>query len=175
VVAEYYAATGKKEGLTERDISGAGARKQVRDIERSIVHYGDTTLFIADQMRKKGPGYASAVAMEEATLLDFNKNRGGQPKLIAIYPDEGTFYSDNPFIVLDAPWVTAGQREGAEAFQKFLAGEISPEVAARAGFRRSPSACWACPRRRCSTASARRGGRTASRPTCCWCWTRRGR
>src|SRR5918993_4334482 len=60
VVAEYYAATGKKEGLTERDISNAGARKQVRDIERSIVHYGDTTLFIADQMRKNGPGYASA-------------------------------------------------------------------------------------------------------------------
>jgi len=135
VVAEYYSATGKKEGLTEKDISGAGARKQVRDIERSIVHYGDTTLFIADQMRRKGPGYASAVAMEEATLLDFNKNRGGQPKLIAIYPDEGTFYSDNPYIVLDAPWVTPEKRDGAKAFQKFLADEISPEVAARAGFR----------------------------------------
>src|SRR4051812_13516206 len=135
VVAEYYAATGKKEGLVEKDISGAGARKQVRDIERSIVHYGDTTLFIADQMRRKGPGYASAVAMEEATLLDFNKNRGGQPKLIAIYPDEGTFYSDNPYLVLDAPWVRPEQRQGAQAFQKFLEKEISPEVAAKAGFR----------------------------------------
>jgi Ca-activated chloride channel homolog len=135
VVAEYYSATGKKEGLTERDISGAGARKQVRDIERSIVHYGDTTLFIADQMRRNGPGYASAVAMEEATLADFNRNRGGQPKLIAIYPDEGTFYSDNPFIVLDAPWVTPEKHDGAKAFQKFLADEITPQVAARAGFR----------------------------------------
>src|SRR4051794_37997333 len=135
VVAEYYAATGKKEGLTAADISGAGARKQVRDIEHSIVHYGDTTLFIADQMRRKGPGYASAVAMEEATLLDFNKNRGGQPKLVAIYPDEGTFYSDNPFIVLNAPWVTPERRDGARAFQKFLADQVSPEVAARAGFR----------------------------------------
>src|SRR4051812_15686348 len=135
VVAEYYSSTGKKEGLTEKDISGAGARKQVRDIERSIVHYGDTTLFIADQMRRRGPGYASAVAMEEATLLDFNKNRGGQPKLIAIYPDEGTFYSDNPYIVLDAPWVTPEKRDGAREFQKFLAEEVSPEVAARAGFR----------------------------------------
>src|SRR3954463_12473934 len=123
VVAEYYSSTGKKEGLTEKDISSAGARQQVRDIERSIVHYGDTTLFIADQMRRRGPGYASAVAMEEATLLDFNKNRGGQPKLIAIYPDEGTFYSDNPFIVLDAPW----KRDGAREFQKFLADQVSPE------------------------------------------------
>src|SRR3954454_2077445 len=135
VVVEYYSSTGKKEGLTQKDISGAGARKQVRDIERSIVHYGDTTLFIADQMRRRGPGYASAVAMEEATLLDFNKNRGGQPKLIAIYPDEGTFYSDNPYLVLDAPWVRPEQRQGAQAFQKFLDKEISPEVAAKAGFR----------------------------------------
>ncbi|HEY6780758.1 MAG TPA: substrate-binding domain-containing protein, partial [Thermoleophilaceae bacterium] len=135
VVAEYYAATGKKEGLTEQDVEGSKARKIVKDIERSIVHYGDTTLFIADQMREHGPGYASAVAMEEATLLDFNKRRGSQPKLIALYPPEGTFYSDNPFIVLDADWVSAGQREGAQRFQEFLAKELDPEQAARYGFR----------------------------------------
>src|SRR5829696_1415591 len=135
VVSEYYSATGKKEGLTERDVTSAGARKQVRDIERSIVHYGDTTLFISDQMRARGPGYASAVAMEEATLLEFNRDRGSQPKLVAIYPEEGTFYSDNPFIVLDAEWVTPEQREGAQAFQRFLAERITPEVAAHAGFR----------------------------------------
>ena len=135
VVAEYYAATGKKEGLVEKDIQGSRARKIVKDIEQSIVHYGDTTLFIADQMRKAGPGYASAVAMEEVTLLDFNKNRGGQPKLVAIYPDEGTFYSDNPFIVLNAPWVSPQQKQGAAEFQKFLAEQIDAEQAGRFGFR----------------------------------------
>ena len=135
VVAEYYAATGKKEGLTEADVRSSKARRIVRDIERSIVHYGDTTLFIADQMRANGPGYASAVAMEEVTLLDFNKRRGSQPKLVALYPPEGTFYSDNPFIVLNAPWVSSAQREAAQRFGEFLAERISPEVAARSGFR----------------------------------------
>ena len=135
VVAEYYAATGKKEGLVEKDIQGSRARSVVKDIERSIVHYGDTTLFIADQMRRAGPGYASAVAMEEVTLLDFNKNRRGQPKLVAIYPEEGTFYSDNPLIVLDAPWVSAQQRDGAREFQKFLADEVDAERAGASGFR----------------------------------------
>jgi len=133
VVAEYYAATGKKEGLQSKDI--AGARKQVRDIERSIVHYGDTTLFIADQMRKRGLGYASAVAMEEATLVDFNQNRNGQPKLVAIYPSEGTFFSDNPYITLNAPWVTPAQKAGADAFGKYLAANIDASKAARYGFR----------------------------------------
>jgi Ca-activated chloride channel homolog len=135
VVAEYYAATGKKEGLTEEDVAGSDARAVVRDIERSIVHYGDTTLFIADQMRREGPGYASAVAMEEVTLLDFNRNRGSQPRLVALYPPEGTFYSDNPFMVLDAPWVRPAQRQGARRFQEFLQDELTPELAARSGFR----------------------------------------
>jgi Ca-activated chloride channel homolog len=134
VVAEYYAATGKKEGLRPEDVTGK-ARDTVRAIERSIVHYGDITPFIAEQMRKGGLGYASAVAMEEATLLDFNAKRGKLPKLVAIYPKEGTFFSDSPFIVLDADWVTPELREGALAFQKFLAQEITPEVAARGGFR----------------------------------------
>ena len=134
VVAEYYAATGKREGLRPADITGK-ARATVRDIERSIVHYGDTTLFISDEMRKRGPGYASAVAMEEATLVDFNRRRGSRPKLVAIYPKEGTFYSDNPFIVLDGDWVSAEQKEGAQAFQRFLAEKLTPEVTARAGFR----------------------------------------
>jgi Ca-activated chloride channel homolog len=135
VVAEYYAATGKREDLTEDDVTDSGARKIVRDLERSIVHYGDTTPFIAEQMRAHGPGYASAVAMEEVTVLEFNRRRGGQPRLVALYPAEGTFYSDNPFIVLDGDWVSPEQRRGAEAFRRFLVEEITPEVAARAGFR----------------------------------------
>ncbi len=135
VVAEYYFATGKKEGLTQADVRSKAARRAVRGIERSIVHYGDTTLFIADQMRERGPGYASAAAMEEVTLLDFNRDRGPNPKLVAIYPREGTFYSDNPFIVLAAPWVDAAEAEAARSFQRFLAKRVTPELAARFGFR----------------------------------------
>jgi Ca-activated chloride channel family protein len=133
VVAEYYAATGKKEGLQAADI--AAGRARVKDIERAIVHYGDTTLFISDQLRRHGLGYASAVAMEEVTLVDFNRNRGNREKLVAIYPSEGTFYSDNPYIALDAPWVSAAQRKGAEAFGAFLADNVDAQTAARYSFR----------------------------------------
>ena len=99
------------------------------------MHYGDTTLFIADQLREHGPGYASAVAMEEVTLLDFNRNRGSQPKLVALYPPEGTFYSDNPFIVLDADYNSADERTAARALGEFLAERIGAEEAGRLGFR----------------------------------------
>jgi Ca-activated chloride channel homolog len=134
VAAEYYSATGKREGLTEADIAKPKVRREIKAIERSIVHYGDTTLFFSDQLKRYGPAYASAVAMEEVTLVDFNRGRRGE-KLVGLYPAEGTFFSDNPFIVLDAPWVSAQQRAGAEAFERWLAKEVTPERASRSGFR----------------------------------------
>jgi Ca-activated chloride channel homolog len=134
VAGEYYAATGKREGLTEADIAKPKVRREIKAIERAIVHYGDTTLFFSDQLKRYGPAYASAVAMEEVTLVDFNRGRRGG-KLVGIYPAEGTFFSDNPFIVLGAPWVSAQKRAGAEAFQRWLATEVTPERASRSGFR----------------------------------------
>jgi Ca-activated chloride channel family protein len=133
VAASYYAAAGKLEGLTLEDIERA--RPQVRRLERSIVHYGDTTLFIADEMRRHGLGYASAAAMEETTLIEFNREAGDGPRLVAVYPSEGTFFSDNPLITLKGSWVTPAQRAAAAVFAKYLEREVTPEVAGRYGFR----------------------------------------
>ena len=109
-------------------------RARIRAIERSIVHYGDTTLFFAEQLRRYGTAYASAVAMEEVTLLDFNRRRP-PTKLVALYPTEGTFDSDNPLIVLHAPWVSRAEAAAAAVFGRWLRGRITPAVAARHGFR----------------------------------------
>ena len=136
VAAEYSAVTGKKEGLTLADVGRPDVRRKIQAIERSIVHYGDTTLFFADQLRRYGPAYASAVAMEEATLIDFNQKRGGSgTKLVGIYPAEGTFYSDNPLITLQAPWVTDQQKAAARVFADWLGQRVSPSLAASQGFR----------------------------------------
>ena len=135
VAAEYFAEAGKREGLTVGDVERSDVRARIRRIERSIVHYGDTTPFFADQLRRYGPAYASAVAMEEVTLLDFNRRRRSGPRLVALYPREGTFYSDNPLIVLEAPWVTPRQAAAAREFARWLRGQVTPAVAARLGFR----------------------------------------
>ena len=133
VTGSYYAVVGKKEGLTNADVAKAAPR--VKDLERSIVHYGDSTLFIEDQLCKGGLAYASAVAMEETTVIDFNRRRCSNTKLVALYPEEGSFFSDSPYIVLNADWVTPAVRQAAGAFQKFLAGEVNADVAGRYGFR----------------------------------------
>jgi Ca-activated chloride channel homolog len=132
VAASYYAAAGKREGLAVADIPRA--RAQVKRLERSIVHYGDTTLAIADEMRR-GSGYASAVAMEEITLIAYNREAGDGPRLRAVYPSEGTFISDNPLITLKGAWVTREEKQAAAVFADHLKRQITPEVAGSHGFR----------------------------------------
>ena len=136
VAAEYYTATGKKEGLTVHDIDRPQVRDQVRRVQESIVHYGDTGSFFVDQLKARGPGYISAVAMEEVSLLDYNRTKAeGAPPLVAVYPSEGTFYFDNPLIVLHAPWVSKVQARAAASFIGWLQHRVTPELAAGYGYR----------------------------------------
>jgi Ca-activated chloride channel family protein len=54
---------------------------------------------------------------------------------VAIYPEEGTLYSDNPFFILDADWVSAAEREAAEAFGAFVQEADNQERVLEFGFR----------------------------------------
>jgi Ca-activated chloride channel family protein len=136
VAAQYYTAAGKHEGLTVEDIQRPEIRSKVRAIEQSIVHYGDTGSFFAEQLAAKGPGFASAVAMEETTLLEFNEERRpGSPRLVAIYPAEGGFVADNPYLVLNAPWVTTLQKKAGAELGRWLTERLTPELVARFHYR----------------------------------------
>lgn len=136
VTAQYYTAAGKREGLTTADVSRPEIRARVRAIEQSIVHYGDTGSFFAEQLAAHGPGYASAVAMEETTLIEFNQERAAdEMKLAAIYPREGTYMSDNPYLVLSAPWVTPARHAAAEELGRWLEAQLTPELLARYRYR----------------------------------------
>ena len=52
-----------------------------------------------------------------------------------MYPAEGTFVADYPFIVLRAPWVDEDERAAAELFQRWLLPRITPELAATSNYR----------------------------------------
>src|SRR4051812_29413325 len=131
VAGSYFAFVGKQEGLTAADV--ATAAPKVKELERAIVHYGDSTLFIEDELCKGGLAYASAAAMEEATVIDFNRRRCSSTKLVALYPKEGSFVSDSPYIVLNAPWVSPAERAAAGAVPRLLAPAAPPEKAGGGG------------------------------------------
>lgn len=150
-IAQYYAATGTRSNLTLDDIRSPSVVEFVRGVEQATVHYGDTTLtFLENMLREDLAGrpmlYASAVAVEEVSIIAYNR---GDPAdlglenptapnvpLVAIYPEEGTLYSDNPAFVLDAPWVSEAQAAGARLFRDFVVDD--PDNQAKAlefGFR----------------------------------------
>ncbi|MEV4376109.1 substrate-binding and VWA domain-containing protein [Streptosporangium sp. NPDC049644] len=151
-VGAYFAATGLSGDLSEKNVADARTRDFVREVERSIVHYGDTTLtFLSNLQRADDAGaglsYISAVAVEEKSVWDYNQGnptgdpatlgRHAKPKvpLVAIYPKEGTLYSDNPYAVLTASWVDDAKRAVAADFLAHLRAPEQQERFAEFAFR----------------------------------------
>ncbi len=134
VAMEFYAGANKVRGLTDADINQASVKDYVQNIENSIVHYSSTTTIFKENVRKGGINYISAVALEEVTLIELNKTNMQVP-LVGIYPKEGTFFHDNPFIILNGDWVSPSQREAATMFKDFLLLPENQKNALSLGFR----------------------------------------
>ena len=151
-IAQYYAATQKTSGLTTEDLNRPDVVSFAQNVESAVVHYGDITLtFLNNWFRADARGtaltYASAVAVEEKSVIDYNRGNpdgildpGETPRvprvpLVAIYPREGTLFSDSPFITLDAPWVTAEQKQAAALFETFVQLPANQAKVLEFGFR----------------------------------------
>ncbi len=142
VIAENYATVNKSRNLTTSDVANTSSREFVANVESSVIHYGESTGFFADKMFNNGPNYLSAAVMYESLVVEANNGKT-YPHLkypvVAIYPQEGTFYSDHPFAVLQADWVTAAKKTAAQAFRNFLLGPQAQHKALQYGFRPSSS------------------------------------
>jgi Ca-activated chloride channel family protein len=152
LIAQAYAANGKTSGLSIEDLDKVTTQEFARGVESAVVHYGDITMtfmnnqFRADQ-RGNPFGYVSAVAVEEKTVIDYNNGdpdgilqEGEEPRpprvpLVAIYPEEGTLYSDNPLFILDAEWVDDDEAAGAQRFVDFVQEPANQEKVLEFGFR----------------------------------------
>lgn len=135
VASEYYAVTGKHRGLTLADIRRPAVRADVRSIEHSIVHYGETAAAFTAQMDLNGTPYAHAVYVQQTQVIAFNKTRRQATQLVGIVPAEGTFVADYPLIALRVPWVGVETRAAARLFTRWLVPHITPALAKRNDFR----------------------------------------
>ena len=145
VLATAYAGAGKTRGLTAAEVEAPKTQAFIGSVEDTIVHYGKSTGFFADKMLEHGPGYLSAAVLYENLVIESYAKSPAVP-LVALYPVEGTFWSDHPFSVLDADWVSPEQREAAEVLLAFLKAKPAQERALALGFRPSdPSIPLAAP------------------------------
>ncbi len=138
VIAMNYAAVGKVRGLTTNDVTNSTTQTFLANVESSVIHYGDSTGFFANKMFSKGPNYLSAAVLYESSVIEANDGKA-YPNLaypvVAIYPKEGTFYSDHPYAILQASWVTPAKKAAAQALRNFLLDAPQQQKALQYGFR----------------------------------------
>ena len=101
-----------------------------------IVHYGDTAASFLDQMARYRGRYASWVITQETSLVGFRRTTG-TPRLVVIYPSDGTYLADYPLVAMSmaTPGVDEFQRQAALVFQNWLPAHVSAQDAANHGYR----------------------------------------
>jgi Ca-activated chloride channel family protein len=136
LLAEVYAATEKTRGLTVEDVERAETRRFVQSIERSVVHYGRSTGFFGRKLTEACRTYLSAAVLYENMVIEANDPQRHAPQpLVAIYPKEGTFWSDHPVGIVEREWVSPEHREAARIYVDYLLAKPQQQKAMRYGFR----------------------------------------
>jgi Ca-activated chloride channel family protein len=139
IIAETYAGLKKEKGLTEADLQSPELLQFLSDVESSVIHYGTSTGFFGERMFEYGPSYLSAAVLYENLIVAQEAKRisgqSSQVPVVAIYPKEGTFWSNHPYVILNAPWVTDEQVEAAKVFESFLLDKPQQLKSLELGFR----------------------------------------
>jgi len=133
--AEVYAASGKTAGLTTADLTKPHIAEFLAGIEKSVVHYGSSTGFFGRQMFSSGPQYLSAAVLYENMVIESYSQNNLPFPVVAIYPKEGTFWSDHPIGIVEREWVTPEHREAAKLYIQYLLQKPQQEKAIGYGFR----------------------------------------
>jgi Ca-activated chloride channel family protein len=139
IIAETYAGLNKQKGLTENDLNSPDLKAFMANVESSVIHYGSSTGFFSDRMFERGPSYLSAAVLYENLIVAQETKRvngqSSQIPVVAIYPKEGTFWSNHPYVILNTTWVTVEQKEAAQLFETFLLDKPQQLKALEYGFR----------------------------------------
>jgi Ca-activated chloride channel family protein len=138
--SQVYAAAGKRAGLTVADVQRRETGDLLKVLQRSVIHYGSSTGFFADTMfTGDGPSFLSAAVLYENLVVQSYTQPSYASKLtdevVAIYPKEGTFWSDHPVAVVERDWVSPAHRQAASDYVRFLLQPEQQRKALQYGFR----------------------------------------
>ena len=139
-LAEFYAGAGLTRGLTEEAATAQSTLDYVRAVEATVRFYGEGEQVIVQRLAEEGHDFLDAFVGQEQVVIDWNQNRRGDP-LVAIYPAEGTLWTDHPLALLELgatageTAVTENQRQTYNALAAFLTSERAQQHLLSAGYR----------------------------------------
>ena len=132
--AEFYAASGKTNRLTEEDLANPAVQEYVRQVERTVQRYGGESEDRLVERLVQGERTLDAFVGQEATVIRFNRLSHGE-KLVAIYPREGTLWMDHPLALLEGPWLTPDHRRGFQEMADFFRSAPMQKIVLQEGYR----------------------------------------
>jgi len=136
VLAEAYAGAGKNRVLKMKDVEKTKTQEFIKVIEQSVIHYGRSTGFFSRKLFNHGSDLLSAVVLYENMVIESyaSKYELEQP-VVAIYPKEGTFWSDHPIGIVERDWVEPKHRAAAQIFINYLLAKEQQNKAQTYGLR----------------------------------------
>lgn len=126
-----YSTLGKTEGLTADEVYSDTVVQAFSGVEQNTYHYGLQSRPLMQILAQRGPEYLHAVTTSEAETLKTNAEFASTMRypLVFIFPSKGTFWSEQPYCILDADWVSDAQKEGADIFKEYLLDKKQQEMA----------------------------------------------
>jgi hypothetical protein len=129
-----YGFRGTSAGLTTADVQSPEFTAWLKTIQGAVPQFGDSTADLMTTMVQRGPGTYDVALVHENLAIESL----GQPRTwgaLRVYYPPATLVSDHPYAILDAPWTSAREREGARQFRDFLLSRASQERAVSYGLR----------------------------------------
>jgi Ca-activated chloride channel family protein len=135
------------EQLIPSDVTATKVTDYVKDFQNLIDHYMIGTIPLNTKVAQ-GPRYGHFFVMPEDNLISLyeggldvyinNKTVKMQPikdTMVMIYPKEGSMVRNNIAGIVNAPWVTPEQVEGAQQWIEYLLKDEQQKTFLSAGFR----------------------------------------
>jgi len=117
-----YSVEGKTSGLTADEVYADRVVEAFTRVEQNTYHYGIQNRPLMQVLAQRGPEYLHGVTTSEAETLKTNAEFADTLRfqLVFIFPAGGTFWSEQPYCILDADWISPEQREAAVLFREYL-------------------------------------------------------
>lgn len=117
-----YSIEGQTSGLTPEAVYSQNVLDAFTSVEQNTYHYGIQSRPLMQLLAQRGPTYLHAVTSSEAETLKTNAEFKDQLRfqLVFIFPSKGTFWSEQPYCILDGEWVSDEQRGAAKTFLDYI-------------------------------------------------------
>ena len=123
LTSSIYGITGQTRGLKAELVYEPRVGQALGAMAQHTSKYGMLTTDLFDMMARHGPDYLHAISAFEEGTVRMNLERAKELRwpLVFLFPSEGTFWSGQPYCILDGTdWVNEEQTEAARMFFDFV-------------------------------------------------------